>query len=184
MTALYPRAGLASAGAMIHRAMADAPPEPFLAVGDPMGILRPPPVAVTVPLPAGFWRRALAVGLDYLFIMLFLTVAEETSRLLWGDTTVRSRVFRAAWIAFSGAFPALYTVLFHWLWGQTMGKMMVGARVVALDGGPLSRRRAVLRALGWALSALTFGLGFLVAAMRRDKRGLADLVAGTRVERV
>ena len=79
---------------------------------------------------------------------------------------------------------ALYTVLFHSLWGQTMGKMMVGARVVALDGGPLSWRRAALRALGWALSVLTCGLGFVVAAMRRDKRGLADLMAGTRVERV
>lgn len=161
---------------MIHRAMADAPPEPFLAVGDPMGTLPP--------LPAGFYRRALAVGLDCVFIVVFLFGAIVTSRFLWDDATLRSRVFRAAWIAFSGAFPPLYTVLFHWLWGQTMGKMIVGARVVALDGGPLSRRRAVLRALGWTLSALTFGLGFLVAAMRRDKRGLADLVAGTRVERV
>ena len=169
---------------MIHRAMADAPPEPFLAVGDRMGIMTPPPAAVDAPRPAGFWRRAIAVGLDYLFIVVFLAVAEGASRLLWGDATLRLRVFRAAWVAFSGAFPALYSVLFHWLWGQTMGKMMIGARVVALDGGPLSGHRAALRALGWALSALTFGLGFLVAAIRRDKRGLADLVAGTRVERV
>ena len=176
MPALYLRAGSPGAGAMIHRAMADAPPEPFLAVGDPVETLAPPP--------AGFWRRALAVGLDYLFIMVFLSVAEEASRLRWGDVTVRSRVFRAAGSAFSGAFPALYTVLFHSLWGQTMGKMMVGARVVALDGGPLSWRRAVLRALGWALSGLTCGLGFVVAARRHDKRGLADLMAGTRVERV
>lgn len=176
MPALYLRAGSPGAGAMIHRAMADAPPEPFLAVGDPVKTFAPPP--------AGFWRRALAVGLDYLFIMVFLSVAEEASRLLWGDVTVRSRVFRAAWIAFSGAFPALYTVLFHSLWGQTIGKMLVGARVVALDGGPLSWRRAVLRALGWALSVLTCGLGFVVAALRHDKRGLADLMAGTRVERV
>jgi uncharacterized RDD family membrane protein YckC len=81
------------------------------------------------------------------------------------------------------AFPLLYAVLFHWLWGQTMGKMIVGARVVARDGGPLSGRRAVLRMLGWVLSALILGLGFLVPALRRDKRSLADLVAGTRVER-
>ena len=168
---------------MIHRAMADARPEPFLAVGAPMAAGLPSEADVPPP-PAGFWRRALAVGLDYLFIMVFLFVAEGTSRLLWGDATLRSRVFRAAWLAFSGAFPALYTVLFHFQWGQTIGKMLVGARVVALDGGPLSLRRAVLRAAGWALSALPFGLGFLVAAIRRDRRGLADLVAGTRVERV
>jgi uncharacterized RDD family membrane protein YckC len=168
---------------MILRAMAEAPSEPFLALGVPMGALMPPP-ADSAPRAAGFWRRALAVGLDYVFIMVFLFVAEATSRLIWGDAGLRSRVFRAAWIAWCGAFPALYTVLFHWRWGQTMGKMMVGARVVALNGDPLSLRRAVLRALGWVLSGLTLGLGFLVAAMRRDKRGLADLVAGTRVERI
>lgn len=169
---------------MILRAMAEAPSEPFLAVGEPMGARLPPPRADSAPPAAGFWRRALAVGLDYVFILVFLSAAEATSRLIWGDAILRSRVFPAAWLAFSGAFPLLYTVLFHWRWGQTMGKMLVGAHVVALDGGPLSLRRSLLRALGWALSALTLGLGFLVAAMRRDKRGLADLVAATRVERV
>ena len=168
---------------MIHRAMADAPPEPFLAVGVPVTTALPPPADVAA-RPAGFWRRALAVGLDYLFIVVFLFVAEVMSRFLWGDAGLRSRVFRAAWLAFSGGFPALYTVLFHLQWGQTIGKMLVGARVVALDGGPLSLRHAVLRALGWVLSVLTLGLGFLAAAMRRDRRSLADLVAGTRVERV
>jgi uncharacterized RDD family membrane protein YckC len=160
---------------MILRAMADAPPEPFLAV-DPMAAPMPPP--------AGFWRRALAVGLDGLFIMAFLFVANVASRMLWGDSGLRTRAYIAASAALFVAFPVVYTVLFHWLWGQTMGKMLIGARVVTLDGGSLTRRRSILRALGWALSALTFGLGFLMAALRRDKRGLADLVAGTRVERI
>ena len=142
------------------------------------------PALIDPPPPAGFWRRALAVGLDGLFVMAFVSVASAACRMLWGDAGLRTRVFLAAWTALLLLFPAVYAILFHWLWGQTMGKMLVGARVVTSAGAPLSRRHSVLRALGWALSALAFGLGFLVAALRRDKRGLADLVAGTRVDRI
>jgi uncharacterized RDD family membrane protein YckC len=169
---------------MIQRAMADAPPEPFLAVGAPMSAVPPPIASFSEPPPAGFWRRALAVGLDFFFIVFCLFVANAAIRVVWGNAGHDARVFRAASTAFMIAFPLLYAVLFHWLWGQTMGKMIVGARVVARDGGPLSGRRAVLRMLGWVLSALILGLGFLVPALRRDKRSLADLVAGTRVERI
>ena len=80
--------------------------------------------------------------------------------------------------------PPVYVVLFHWLWGQTMGKMVVGARAVSVDGGPLSLRRAVGRARAWLLAVLPLGAGLLVAGLRRDRRGLHDLLAGTRVERV
>ena len=169
---------------MILRAMADVLPEPFLAVGDRLDMPIPPPAVIDSPPPAGFWRRALAVGLDGLFVLAFISVANAACRIVWGDAALRTRAFHAAWAALLLLCPAVSAGLYHWLWGQTMGKMVVGARVVTRAGAPLSRRHSVLRALGWALSALAFGLGFLMAALRRDKRGLADLVAGSRVDRV
>lgn len=184
MAALYPPAGSPGPGAMILRAMADALPEPFLAVGDRLDLPIPLPAVIDPPPPAGFWRRALAVGLDGLFVLALISVANAACRILWGDAALRTRAFHAAWAAWLMVFPALYAALYHWLWGQTMGKMVVGARVVTRAGAPLSGRHSVLRALGWILSALALGLGFLMAALRRDKRGLADLVAGTRVDRV
>jgi uncharacterized RDD family membrane protein YckC len=34
------------------------------------------------------------------------------------------------------------------------------------------------------LSAVLFGIGYLMAGLRSDKRALHDLIAGTRVERL
>jgi uncharacterized RDD family membrane protein YckC len=49
-------------------------------------------------------------------------------------------------------------------------------------GDPLSLWRAILRELGYIVSLLTFGIGYLMAGIRPDKRALHDLIAGTRVE--
>ena len=142
-----------------------------------------PPLEIEPPRPAGFWRRALALLLDYVFLMLVIGLAHAASSIIWGEAGRSSRVLGAATTAFRWMLPPLYAVLFHWLWGQTMGKMVVGARVVSADGGTLSLSRAAGRALAWLLAALPLGAGFLVAGLRRDRRGLHDLLARTRVER-
>ena len=136
------------------------------------------------PRPAGFWRRGVALLLDYIFITVMVALAGGLVTALWGESGRSARVVNAALTAFRWFLPPLYAVLFHWLGGQTMGKIVVGARVVALDGGGLSLSRAIGRALAWVLAALPVGLGLAVAAARRDRRGLHDLLAGTRVERV
>jgi uncharacterized RDD family membrane protein YckC len=145
-----------------------------------------PEIELVHPAPprrAGFWLRALALCLDYFFVLLVLGVAAFLVRVGWGDAARTSRVIGAALRAFAWFLPLLYATLFHWLWGQTMGKMLVGVRVVAVDGGPLSFRRALGRTLAWVLAALPMGAGLALAALP-DKRGLHDRLAGTRVERV
>jgi uncharacterized RDD family membrane protein YckC len=68
--------------------------------------------------------------------------------------------------------------------GQTLGKMAAGVRVVPEDSdGPLDLGRAFLRTLMWGLLAVPAGLGFLTALFSRDRRGLHDRFAGTRVVR-
>ncbi len=68
--------------------------------------------------------------------------------------------------------------------GQTLGRMALGIAVVRRDGWPVGYGRALARTLGGGLDVLTLGLGRLVALFNRERRGLADLVAGTRVVRV
>ena len=80
-------------------------------------------------------------------------------------------------------FVALYVIVLHALDGQTIGKLVVGARVVGADGEPPDIGVSLLRFLGYFLAALPFGLGFLMAGLRADRRALHDLLAGTRVER-
>jgi uncharacterized RDD family membrane protein YckC len=68
--------------------------------------------------------------------------------------------------------------------GQTLGKMVMGIRVVSADEGePLSVGRALQRTLLWAVLAIPAGLGFLTAIFSSDRRGLHDRLAGTRVVR-
>ncbi len=49
---------------------------------------------------------------------------------------------------------------------------------------PIGYSRAWLRAVGVVVSILTFGVGFLLPLIRRDRRALHDLLAGTVVARI
>jgi uncharacterized RDD family membrane protein YckC len=68
--------------------------------------------------------------------------------------------------------------------GQTLGKMVAGIRVVpeGADGSP-DLGRALIRTVVWVALAIPAGVGFLTALGSRDRRGLHDRFAGTRVIR-
>jgi uncharacterized RDD family membrane protein YckC len=68
--------------------------------------------------------------------------------------------------------------------GQTLGKMAAGLRIVpAHSGGSLDMNCAVKRTVAWLVLAIPAGLGLLSACFSRDRRGLHDRFAGTRVVR-
>jgi len=75
---------------------------------------------------------------------------------------------------------SLYNVIFWWLRGQTPGKWLLGLRIVALGGGKVGLGRAVIRFVGYLLSALPFYLGFLWI-LGPERRGFHDRLAGTEV---
>jgi uncharacterized RDD family membrane protein YckC len=136
---------------------------------------------VTKTPPAGFWRRAVGALVDLVVILLVKASLG----------VIAARVFRADLGATQGAlvactllFAALYVIGLHALEGQTVGKLVVGARVVGPDGAPPAVGVSVLRFVGYFVSLLPFGLGFAMAGLRTDRRALHDLLAGTRVERL
>ena len=53
--------------------------------------------------------------------------------------------------------------------------------VVGADGTKVSGRQASLRTLAFPVSFLLLGAGFLIGLIRRDRRELHDLIAGTGV---
>ena len=87
----------------------------------------------------------------------------------------------APFLAVSLGLHLLYHVSLNGQFGATLGKMAIGARIVNLDGSRLGFGRAFLRWLALFLSQLTLGFGYLLIALREDKRALHDLLAGTRV---
>jgi uncharacterized RDD family membrane protein YckC len=143
--------------------------------------------------PAGFWIRAVAAIIDTAVILVAQAVLYVVASTVFGGRS--SIAIRMAAQVFGAVLVAVYPVLFHWRWGQTLGKMAVDIRVMTCrptptspgwltDGGPLTLGCAVLRQLASVLSSAILGVGYLMAGLRRDKRALHDLIAGTRVERL
>lgn len=74
-----------------------------------------------------------------------------------------------------------YFTLFHFLAGQTPGKMLTGLRVETASGEPLAFSQAFLRSVGGLLQLLPLGFGYLLILFSSDGRGWNDRLAGTRV---
>lgn len=75
------------------------------------------------------------------------------------------------------------TIIFWKQWGGTTpGKRMVGIKIVnATTFQDITNKQAITRSLGYIVSTIPFGLGFLIVLFRRDKRALHDLLAHTAV---
>jgi uncharacterized RDD family membrane protein YckC len=138
---------------------------------------------VIAPRPAGFWIRVVAALVDFavfgLVKLSFGALAARFWRTDDGAIGVQGTMATCTFL-----FAVLYVVVLHAFEGQTIGKLLVRVRVVGLDGSPPPLGASLLRFLAYAVSLMPFGMGFVMAGLRADRRGLHDLLAGTRVERL
>jgi uncharacterized RDD family membrane protein YckC len=133
--------------------------------------------------PAGFWIRAVAALIDFAVFGLVQVSFRLIGAKIVGPDAESIASFKPIATFFTLVFAGVYTTVLHALGGQTIGKLIVGIRVVGGDGGVPSLGTAFLRHLGYFASGAFLTLGFVMAALRADKRALHDLIAGTRVER-
>lgn len=134
--------------------------------------------------PAGFWIRAAALAIDVAIFLIVKLSFDLLGLRIWGREVGSSMEFVVALWTFTFVFTAVYTTVLHALFGQTVGKMVVGVRVmVGDDGAPPPFGASLLRFCAYSASLATFGFGYVMAGLRHDKRALHDLIAGTRVER-
>jgi uncharacterized RDD family membrane protein YckC len=133
--------------------------------------------------PAGFWIRAVALAIDAVVCTLVQASFGGLGRWLGRSTGAGPDSAQSTAFLFTLIFAAAYWTVLHTVAGQTLGKSVVGVRVVGTDGARLTFGPSFLRYLASGLSLATCGFGFLMAALRRDKRALHDLIAGSRVER-
>lgn len=129
--------------------------------------------------PAGFLRRFFALVIDGLLI-----VAIEVAVLVVlggpGDVTA-SMVAGLVGLASS---VLLFTIGW-WKFGATPGKKLLGLVVCDSSGAVgLPLGRAFVRWLGYLVSAIPLGAGYLVALFEPQKRALHDLMAGSYVARI
>jgi uncharacterized RDD family membrane protein YckC len=163
-----------------------------------------PPVEMAEAFPVGFWARLAAYILDtvvltFLFQLLWPAISSltgwETPRVpsmeANQDVTVFFRESMKLLLENSAQFipyiiaiqveQMAYHVLFTGSCGATPGKLVIGARIVREDGTRIGYGQAFFRWLATRLSDFLFGVGYLFIAVRPDKRGLHDLLVGTKV---
>lgn len=157
-------------------------------------------------MPAGFWRRFASFIIDNIFIVvstlvissiviaiifsIFPDLADKyvvteyswdaildasEKPATWLDWTVF-----AGWIIFGIAY---WTVAIGWK-GRTVGKLMLGLKVVRANGRRVGYKRALGRCMGYVLCYITLGFGFLAIAWNKQKRGLHDFICDTMVVRI
>jgi uncharacterized RDD family membrane protein YckC len=133
---------------------------------------------------AGFISRLIAYVIDLAVISIiavgttwFVNTVQATLGIqgLLDDSAARFVLAGLAILLLAG----IYYVFFWTLTGQTPGKMVMGVRVVALDGRSLSLGRSIIRAIGYLLSALALYLGFLWILMDNRRQGWHDKLAGS-----
>ncbi|HOX42129.1 MAG TPA: RDD family protein [Myxococcota bacterium] len=140
---------------------------------------------------AGFWRRGLALAVDFVLLLgLQLAMVALGSALLGPGPAAALTALVGDPVNLGvvlGLFVALlltYLTVFARFGGQTVGKMLLGLRVVRLDGRSLGTGQALRRLAGMLLAALPGLAGFLWAAFDLERRGWHDRLGGTLVVRI
>lgn len=149
---------------------------------------------------AGFWVRFLASWIDTAVLIVPIgLIVYLLSGGSWLDFSQLSQSIALAqnseMVAALQAMPeasmkweplfelliAGVTILFWKRWaGATPGKKLLGIHVVdAASYEDINNKQAIIRYIGYIISTIPLGAGFLMVGLRKDKRALHDLLAET-----
>ncbi len=118
--------------------------------------------------------------------MLVVIVAFSTvvARMFGGGARIAGSSAETLGFVIAIATAVLDLGVLPGLTGKTAGKWATGLRIERVDGEKLTMGSALLRHfVGYPLSFITLGIGFLIAAVGSRGRALHDLIAGTMVVR-
>ena len=129
---------------------------------------------------AGFGKRFGAKFIDTLIVYAINFGVGLLLGLTGGDDPSVTLVALAVNMGIAFGYP----IFFLGKWGQTLGKMAVGVKVVSPLGEPIGYGRAAGRVLAEIITGFTFGIGYLMVLWDDEKRSLHDRIASTRVVNV
>jgi len=122
---------------------------------------------------AGFWIRVGAYLIDGIIVVVVSSILNSILRLdpIAGanglGTLIGLVYFVALWSSTGG--------------GQTIGMRILNLKVIRTDGSELTLIQAVIRYVGFIISAIPFCIGLIWVAFDADKQGWHDKIAGTYV---
>ena len=142
---------------------------------------------------AGIASRVLAFSIDLFALIIALVISAV---FVWGIVSIfdLDRLLQSLFgtnglgilrVMGSGAMGTLVACvywIFGWTFlGATVGKIVMGLRVVGPGGSPVGFWRSLRRVIGYFISAFALGLGFLWVIVNKRRHGWADKLAGTSV---
>jgi uncharacterized RDD family membrane protein YckC len=151
------------------------------------GVVDAPAVPAGLQL-APLWKRAAGLFVDQLLAAIIpvvvLVAMGKNAHDIWNNTNL---VF---WLnAAMVSIGLVHETVGVWRWGRTVGKLVMGTRVVhVLDGGPVALSSAFIRSLLPAALSVIPGIGamlslgvYLWAFFDPRRQGIHDKAAGTLV---
>lgn len=138
-----------------------------------------------IPL-APFWRRGIALAMDFLIAgTLFMLIVYPISLLLFRLKVIQPEeelILKMNF--FQNWYSIIWLVLYfglatYWSNGKTPGKALVKIRIVSLVHERIGLWHSIERALGYGASALEFGFGFIQYFIHPNKRTVHDRIAET-----
>ncbi len=148
---------------------------------------------------AGFFIRSFAMAFDILFVFMFdLALLLGAALLIDKTTGIVDMILTSQGLEFLGflspllkagllvgiAVPPLYFIVMTTLFGQTVGKMIMGIRVVMSDGRAVSFPISALRLVCYIPSGLLLFVGFLWIIWDEERQGWHDMICDTIVIRL
>jgi uncharacterized RDD family membrane protein YckC len=141
---------------------------------------------------AGFITRLAAFVIDILFINLIIYIVSQIAVLLvkffgverYLPETATDYFVMAVAVVVMGiglSFSYLYAIFLWRISGQTLGKALMGVRVVGADGRFLTFRQGTIRFFAYWLSALALFTGFLWSLIDDRRQTWHDKLAKTYV---
>lgn len=136
---------------------------------------------------AGFWVRLSAYVIDSVIVFAGLLIVRL---LVSGLFSLTEGTFLGGNILFHYTlkdivlyiFQVMYFILFTFCTGTTPGKKLLNLRVVQADGGkPVFFNVLYRETIGRFLCGLSIGIGYIVAGLDKEKRGIHDMLCDTRV---
>lgn len=149
---------------------------------------------------AGFVSRLVAFVIDLAILTIVLIVLGWTINIILDffgltpsaasfeapDLTFRDYIRNTIGIILVISVPFLtfciWFIYFVGSWalmGQTIGKQLLGLKVVSIDGTPVSLKQGIVRYFGYWISAIPLFAGYLWVLLDDERRGWHDRLSHT-----
>ena len=133
---------------------------------------------------APFSLRCGALLIDYVLLISIVALSTLVARMLGGGARTAGGSAETVGILIAVFAAALDLVVLPAFTGRTVGKWATGLRIERSDGTPIGIGRSLVRHfIGYPVSFLPLGLGFLLGAFTPRGRTLHDFIASTVVVR-